>query len=158
MNIIKIFIRKIADFADLSLNYSRIPYGTHPLIIEGDRSRIPKTVLFNTGCGSIHIGDNTIFGDNVMLLTGKHMDIEESTSKGLPLHSVPESGYDIFVGRGCYIGSGSIIIGPCRIGDFVVISAGAVVYTDIASYTVVAGNPARAVKKLQIKDGEFSNV
>lgn len=91
-----------------------------------------------------------------MLLTGKHMDIQEAESLSVSLHAVPESGRDITIEDGCYIGSGAIIVGPCRIGRNSVIAAGAVVGSDVREFTVVAGVPARAIRSLTtLADGRM---
>jgi len=39
-------------------------------------------------------------------------------------------------------------LGPCTIGDNAIIGAGSVVVHDVAENSVVAGNPAREIKKL----------
>lgn len=50
-------------------------------------------------------------------------------------------GNDVFVGDGCYIKAG------VTIGDGAVIGAHAVVTQDVEPYTIVAGVPARAIRK-----------
>ena len=52
------------------------------------------------------------------------------------------------IGDNVYIGAGSIIMNPVNIGDNVVIGAGSVVTKDIQSNSVVAGNPAKVIRKL----------
>jgi UDP-2-acetamido-3-amino-2,3-dideoxy-glucuronate N-acetyltransferase len=49
------------------------------------------------------------------------------------------------VGSGASIGANATILCGLRIGSFALIGAGAVVIRDVAAYSVVAGNPARAV-------------
>ena len=51
------------------------------------------------------------------------------------------------IGNNCYIGAGSIILTPVTIGDNVIIGAGSVVTKDIPSNCVVAGNPAKVVRR-----------
>ncbi|MEY2443252.1 MAG: hypothetical protein QOJ46_2678, partial [bacterium] len=51
-------------------------------------------------------------------------------------------------GEGAWIGSGAIVLGPCRIGAHAVVAAGAVVTEDVAPETLVAGVPARTVRSL----------
>lgn len=51
----------------------------------------------------------------------------------------------IIVGNDVYIGYGTIIIGPCKIGDGAVIAAGSVVTKDIEPYEIVGGNPAKFI-------------
>jgi acetyltransferase-like isoleucine patch superfamily enzyme len=120
--------------------------GEWPLILdepaETARHRIPASVMFNTRSGSIRIGAECVFGEEVMLLTGKHLNVREAADANLPLHSVPAAGRDIVIGRGCYVGSRAIVIGPATVGEFAVIGAGAVVTRDVPPYTFVAGVPA----------------
>lgn len=57
------------------------------------------------------------------------------------------SEYSIEVGNDVYIGYRATIIGPCRIGNGVVIAAGAVVTRDIPNYCIVGGVPAKIIRK-----------
>jgi acetyltransferase-like isoleucine patch superfamily enzyme len=50
--------------------------------------------------------------------------------------------------RGCWIGAGAIILPGITVGEAAIVAAGSVVNQDVPPYTVVAGNPARPVKKL----------
>ncbi|MFD3275477.1 acyltransferase [Aquirufa echingensis] len=148
---IKPLIRFIAEEADLVLYYPRLAIGQNQLLFKDSvkdiSNNIPKSVYFNTRSGQISIGSNTVFGENVMVLTGKHNYLS-NVENIEDLHQVPLSGRDIVIGDNCYIGSGAIIIGPVKIGDFAVIGAGAVVTKDVDSYLMVGGVPAKTVKKL----------
>ena len=90
-------------------------------------SKVSNT-LFNTFSGNITVEDYAFMGHNVSLLTGTH-DIgligEERMS------DIPTSGRDIIVGEGVWIGSNSIILGPCRIGKNSVIAANSVILKDV---------------------------
>ncbi len=128
--------------------------------IEGDggECHIGKRVylnntLVNVESGSVYIGDNTIFGYNVLLLTGRHMFHE---GERLSLHlqrknpgtyygagvEVPRSGFDIRIGSGCWIATGAIISGGVTLGDNVIVAAGAVVSKSFPDYSIVGGVPA----------------
>jgi acetyltransferase-like isoleucine patch superfamily enzyme len=48
------------------------------------------------------------------------------------------------------IGAGVIILPNITIGEFAVVGAGAVVTKDVPSYTVVAGVPAKPIKKIEL--------
>lgn len=153
--ITKPLVLKVAGAYGIKVERSGIAYGQHPLVFEGGEEQIrhqtPASVYFNTRSGSIRVGKNTVFGEDVKVLTGKHMNIEEANSHGVELHHVPEEGRDIAIGSGCYIGSGAIIVGPVTIGDFAVIGAGSVVTKDIPAGVFAAGVPAKVIRVLNIK-------
>lgn len=50
---------------------------------------------------------------------------------------------------GCYIGTGACILSGCTIGNTAVVGALSVVTKPVASYTVVAGTPAKVIKRLK---------
>lgn len=147
----KPIVKRFAHAYDIATYDHAITKGKHPLIITGGeeaaRNRIPKSVVFNTMCGPIKIGHNTAFGDNVMVLTGKHMNISESKEHNVELHRVPASGREISIGDGCFIGAGAIIIGPVTIGNHSVVAAGAVVTKDVPERSMVAGVPAKIIRR-----------
>jgi acetyltransferase-like isoleucine patch superfamily enzyme len=55
--------------------------------------------------------------------------------------------YSIIVGNDVYIGYGVVIIGPVRIGDGAVIAANSTVVKDVEPYSIVAGSPAKEIRK-----------
>lgn len=147
------FVWKIARAYSLEISQPPHATGQNELVFLGEIEKvlgqIPRSCYFNTRSGKIVIGSNTVFGENAMVLTGKHLNHQEACALSKPLHDVPESGRDILIGEGCYIGSGAIIIGPVEIGDFAVIGAGSVVTKNVPSFSFVAGNPARLIRQLQ---------
>ncbi|MDA8213166.1 MAG: acyltransferase [Clostridia bacterium] len=54
---------------------------------------------------------------------------------------------DVIIGDYCWIGAGALIREGVTIGDNCVIGANSVVTQDVPSYSIVAGNPAKIVKK-----------
>jgi acetyltransferase-like isoleucine patch superfamily enzyme len=147
-------VQRLARAYDLRVEPALRVHGQHPLIladpIEVARHAIPRSVYFNTRSGSITIGHDTVFGEDVKVLTGKHMHISEARAAGVEQHHVPESGRDIVIGSGCYVGSGAILIGPVTIGDHAMIGAGAVVTADVPPYGFAVGVPARVVRMLDV--------
>jgi acetyltransferase-like isoleucine patch superfamily enzyme len=55
------------------------------------------------------------------------------------------------VRRGATIGSGSTILCGIEIGEDAIVGAGSVVTRDVPPGTVVAGNPARVLRKVQVQ-------
>ena len=104
--------------------------------------------LFNTQSGTITIGDDTIFGDNCMVITGYHRFYKGKRAKLQPdsPKEVPDEGHDIIIGSGCYIGSGSVILKGVIIGDHVIVGAGSVVTKNVPDGCFVCGVPAQIKK------------
>jgi acetyltransferase-like isoleucine patch superfamily enzyme len=128
---------------------------TEPLVWgPADRLHLAPTAvvndaLLNTESGSITVEPDAFFGHRVSVLTGTH----DIAHRGLERQrAVPDEGRDVHVEEGAWVGSGAILIGPCRIGAHAVVAAGAVVTADVAPETIVAGVPARPVRSLQ--DGD----
>lgn len=150
IDITKPFVQRLARAYDIRLERPLFATGQHPLVTApGAERTIPKSCVFNTRSGSISIGENVVFGEDVQVLTGKHLSVEEAKLSGHPLHFVPESGRDIIIGRGAYIGTMAILIGPLVIGEYSVVGAGSVVTKDVPPHTFVAGVPAKVVKHFQ---------
>jgi len=127
----------------ISLGFMNIHYP----IIWGDEKRVIlgknvglNNAILNTRSGKIVLEDNVYCGHNVLLLTGRHI-------KSL----VPDEGYDIYVGEGTWLASGSIILGGVRIGKNCVVGAGAVVTKDVPDNCFVAGVPAKIIRRLNEK-------
>lgn len=123
-------------------------FGNKKKVHAGERVVLQNT-LFNVISGEIHIGDYAFFGHNCMVLTGSH-DITE-TNNYARQKAVPQSGNDIIIGKGVWIGSGAIVIGPATIGENSVIGAGSVVLPGkYESNSFYAGYPAKYIKNIDI--------
>lgn len=135
----------------LYLGFQNIEYS----YVHGDKSRIhigkncsTMNTIFNVISGEVTIGNNTLFAHNCMVLTGIHQFFD-GIRGGLhnpPIPETPVNGRDIYIGSGCFIGSGAIILGNVSIGDNVIIGAGAVVVKDIPSNCIAAGVPAKILR------------
>ncbi len=66
----------------------------------------------------------------------------------------------VVIGRSVWVGVGAALIGAhgLTIGDHAVIGANAVVIDDVPPATVVAGNPARPIKRFDFERGEWVRV
>ena len=108
------------------------------------RDAIPNTI-FNTRSGHIHIGRDVVIGHDCMFLTGRH---EFAAGRLKPKgEQVPDAGYDIRVGDGCWIASGAIVLGGVTVGAHSIVAAGAVVSRDVPAGSIVGGVPARIIGK-----------
>ena len=63
------------------------------------------------------------------------------------LKGVSASKGDVIIGHDVWLGEASVILSGVKIGNGAVVGASAVVSKDVPAYGVVAGNPARLVKR-----------
>ena len=62
-------------------------------------------------------------------------------------HLTNEDGYECTIGNDVWIGDNVLILGGCKIGDGAVIGMGSIVCHDVPPYTIVAGIPAKEIRK-----------
>lgn len=115
----------------------------------GKNIHLGKNVFINADCkfqdqGGITIGDDTLIGHNVVLATLNH---EEDPNKRANLIAAP-----INIGNKVWIGSNVTILPGVTVGDGAIIAAGAVVTKDVDSMTIVAGVPAKFIRKIKVDD------
>jgi len=106
----------------------------------GDRVEINNFSIVN-GEGGVDIGDDTLIGPGVRIISYQHRYARASTIRSQPVETKP-----IRIGRDVWLGANCVILAGVTIGDGAVVAAGAVVREDVAPYVVVAGVPARKVK------------
>ncbi len=108
-------------------------------LVIGDRSFINHGTSI-CATGSVRIGARALIGPFVMIVdTGFH-DLHNRAK--VPPPKPVEIEDDVF------IGAKAVILPGVRIGRGAVIGAAAVVHRDVEPFTVVAGNPAVVVKRL----------
>lgn len=97
----------------------------------------------------IYVGDNTMFGPNVVVATAGH-PIEPDLREARYQYNMP-----IHIGKNCWIGAGALIMPGVTIGDNVVIGAGSIVTKDIPSNVIAFGNPCTVRREVGWLDGEY---
>lgn len=60
--------------------------------------------------------------------------------------------HHVHIGHDVWIGHGAVVLPGSNVGTGAVIAAGAIVTKDVPAYTIVAGNPARPVKRRFAED------
>ena len=92
----------------------------------------------------VDIGKNVCIGEYCKIITGDHdicslnFDLKESS---------------IRIQDNCWIATGAMILSGVTVGEGAVVAAGAVVTKDVEPWTVVAGNPAKFIKKRVLTNG-----
>ncbi len=100
----------------------------------------------------IIIGNKVLFGPNVSIITGNHpIDLRGKFIYDI-LEKLPGEDMPVTVSDDVWIGAGAIILKGVIIGRGAVIASGAVVNTNVPSYAIVGGIPAKIIKYRGKKD------
>jgi acetyltransferase-like isoleucine patch superfamily enzyme len=100
-------------------------------------------------CEGVRIEDEVFIGHNVSFINDK---FPRATNANGELQS--DTDWQVsrtLVRRGASIGTGCTILCGVTIGEFATVGAGSVVTRDVPSKTIVAGNPARILRRLEEK-------
>lgn len=111
-------------------------------IIIGDYSSVGKNALVR-GSTNLTIGRNVCISEDVRILPASH------------IVSSPTFDYickPVTICDNVWIATGAIILLGVTIGEGAVVAAGAVVTKDVEPWTVVGGNPAKFIKKRELKN------
>ena len=95
------------------------------------------------GHGGVEIGADTLVSMHATILSSNH----GVPPIGKKIREQPDELLPTKIGRDVWIGANAVILGGATIGDCAVIAAGAVVTNDVESGAVVAGVPARLLRK-----------
>jgi len=97
-------------------------------------------------CEGVTIEDEVFVGHNVSFINDKYP--RATTENGAPQTEADWSVIKTVVKRGASIGTSSTILCGITIGENAVIGAGSVVTRDVPANAIVAGNPARMMRKV----------
>lgn len=134
--------------AELNVNgFFKIYYDSEIRIFAGGKLSVDFGYL-NAGSqircmDSISIGKHCAIGRKVMIMD---FDAHKITYENGMQNAITAP---VKIGNHVWIGAGVTILKGVTIGDNAVIGAGAVVTKDVEKNTIVAGNPAREIKKIK---------
>lgn len=136
------FLSNLVGLYSRTIIVTRVPEAE---IIIGNNVGISGATIYARQ--SIKIGDNTLIGGNVKILDNDFHPLEiEARNKDIKekINTRP-----IIIGKNCFIGCNSLILKGTVLGDGCVVGAGAVVCGEFEKNCVIAGNPARVIKKIE---------
>lgn len=121
---------------------SKDVYVDHTVKI-GSRCKIQNGVSVYNG---VEIGDDVFVGPNACFTNDKVPRAFNADWKITPTR----------IENGASIGANATIVCGITIGEFAMVAAGSVVTKDVAPYTLVMGNPARAVARIDCEGNRVS--
>ena len=137
-------IREQIKAADLRLSFPSLLHPT--VVIDPDTFSLEEGVIVFGGCV---ISTNVTLGS--FTFVNSLCSIGHDVTTGKFCRIMPDATIlgAVSLARGVYIGASAVIMEYKQIGEGAQVSMGAVVSTDVAPWTVVGGNPARVIKKLE---------
>lgn len=98
-------------------------------------------------CEGVHIEDNCFIGHNVTFINDKYpraTNPDGSLQTDEDWECIPT-----YVRQGASIGSSATILCGVTIGEHAIVGAGAVVTKNVPAHTIVAGVPAKIIRKIK---------
>jgi len=125
--------------------------GVVPRLVIGDGCNLGAQL--HIACvGDIEIGDEVLTAARCFIGDTYH-GYEDPTT---PVISQPMARpAAVRIGRGAFLGIGSVVLMGVTIGEGAYIGAGSVVTADVPDHTVVVGNPARPVRRWDATSGTW---
>jgi acetyltransferase-like isoleucine patch superfamily enzyme len=90
------------------------------------------------------IGSGTTIAGNVLIMSLIHDVVKKDTA----YMDQPLRGKETIIGKNCLVGSNVCIMAGVNIGDQCIIASNSVATKSFEPYSVIAGNPAKIIKKL----------
>lgn len=128
------------------LNVSALPSGTTPVLIIGNGCKIGRRCMLSAK-NRVCLEEDVLLGPGVLITDHSH----EFSDVNSPIYTQgTTAGGTVRIERNCWLGFGAAIIctsGELVIGRNSVIGANSVVTQSVPPFCVVAGNPARIVRR-----------
>lgn len=105
-------------------------------------------------CEGVTIEDEVFIGHGVMFINDKYPRATAATGE-----LQTEADWvctPTLIKRKASVGSNATILCGVTVGEGAIIGAGSVVTHDVPDFTIMAGNPARILRKIDLKIGELS--
>lgn len=116
--------------------------GTAPILTIGDRCQLGRGLTI-VAHQRVEIGDDTCAGHQVFITDQNHGYEDVAT----PIRWQMWRNDPVSVGAGSWLGHGAILLPGTRLGRHVTVAAGSVVRGDFPDDCVIAGTPARVVRR-----------
>lgn len=131
-----------------------------PSVTLGDRLSLSKNVHI-TCIDDISIGANVLIGSNVYISDHNHGSYTgpgQSNPSDPPADRILVSGGPVKIGSNVWIGNNVVIMGPALIGEGTIIAANSFVKGNIPPKVIIAGSPAKIIKRFDDQLGAWIKI
>lgn len=135
------FLSNLVGLYARTIILTRIPGASIEI---GDHVGISGATIYARS--KITIGDYTNIGGNVKILDNDFHPVDAAARLADDKEKIGTA--PIRIGRNCFIGCNVLILKGTEIGDNCVVGAGAVVSGKFEAGSVIAGNPAKIIKRV----------
>lgn len=150
---------------DLRIGTSVTMHGTTTFVAAKVICNPRMTIGDRTHCGSrfgvavgadVTIGNDVLIADDVRIFTYDSHPLDmNKRAQNLPAE--PETSRPVVIESNAWIGSRAMVMKGVRVGKGSIVAAGSIVVKDVPPLVIVAGNPARIVKRLS-NQGERADI
>jgi acetyltransferase-like isoleucine patch superfamily enzyme len=127
------------------------------------RAPVTRAQIESIPGGRLVIGDNVFINEGVIIAAARGVTIGNDTKIGdfatihdSDFHAItpdrPVRIAAVTIGRNVWVGRNVVVLPGVSIGENSVVAAGTIVTSDVAPNTLVAGNPARVIRELDIQN------
>ncbi|WP_418641899.1 acyltransferase [Vibrio chaetopteri] len=164
--LLSLLYKKVGAFSYIApalsiIGYSKISLGTKVRIAKNSRIECAdkeSNLVFRNNvsvgphftviaCSHLEIGCDTTISQNVFICDVEH----EYRHIGVHVMDQPLVKSKTLIGKGCFIGYGTIIQAGTELGEQCIVGANSVVRGSFPNRCVIAGNPAKVIKKYDSK-------
>lgn len=147
---------EIGNFAIISAydSYRGESTGFIPNLDIGNNVSIMNNCLISCA-NSVRIDDGVLLGDNVFITDNYHGDTQNIQFNTPPIERKLCVKGKVFIGKNVWIGRNVCIMPGVDIAEGAIIGANSVVTHDVPPYSVVAGSPAKIIRRNNINDVKY---
>ncbi|PSW57539.1 acyltransferase [Photobacterium leiognathi] len=110
---------------------------------------------------NIHTGSKVTLSEGVVLSDYVYISTLSHSFNPKAGFIMSQPSYDkgeIFIGNNCFIGFGAKIMPNVSLGEWCIVGSGSVVTKSFPSYVMIAGNPAKVIKKYNREKNKWESV